>query len=89
MNPERHSIEHWRGLARSHNYRPDCGPYEPAMTFGEIAEAMGTDVKHVYFWYVTGIRKLRENPEALYRLLEVADSLEGERQERLRGKVGL
>lgn len=79
---ERHSVAHWRELAKSHNYRPDMGPYKAAMGFEEIAAVLGTDKQHVYHWYASGIKKLRRNPGALRRLLGIADVLAAERDRR-------
>ena len=73
----------WRNAARAHNYRPNMGDYEPAMTFEEIAAAMGTDRQHVWHWYAQAIRKLRAQPDTLRRLLAMADALAAEREKRL------
>ena len=72
----------WRAKARRHNYRPEAGPYEPAMTFEEIASALATDKQHVWHWYATAIKKLRRHPELLLRLREEASLLEAERARR-------
>jgi hypothetical protein len=75
----------WRELARRHNYKPEMGAYTPAMSFEDIAVVLSTDRQHVWHWYASGIRKLRENPAELRRLLCVANDLERSRQRRLSG----
>jgi len=49
---------------------------EPAMTFAEIATVLGVDKQHVYFWFVSGINKIRKNPEACRRLLNLYEAKE-------------
>lgn len=76
----------WRQLERRHNYRPVMGDYEAAMTFEEIADRLGTDKQHVWHWYATAIKKLRRNPDALLKLLAIADALGAERDKRMRAE---
>ena len=78
----RHSVADFQRMARRHNYKPEMGDYEPAMTFDEIAAALSTDRQHVWLWYVTAIKKLRRSPDVLQRLLGVADELAIERDKR-------
>ena len=77
-----HMIRQWRELEKPHNYRPAMGDYEPAMGFDEIAIALGTDKQHVWHWYKNGIKKLRRNPQELFRLLSIANDLAAEREKR-------
>ena len=47
---------------------------DPAMTFEEIGRVLGVDKRHVYFWFVSGLNKIRKNPEACRRLLELYEA---------------
>jgi hypothetical protein len=79
---ERYSVADFQRMARSHNYKPQMGEYDAAMSFDEIAVALGTDKQHVWHWYATAIRKLRRNPDILHKLLGIADHLAAERDKR-------
>ena len=58
------------------------GDYDAAMTFEEIARALGTDKQHVWHWYASGIKKLRRDPAKLKQLLELANAVATERDSR-------
>jgi predicted transcriptional regulator len=45
----------------------------PAMSFKEIAQVLGTTEKAVVNTYVRAIEKLRKNPEALQDLIELSE----------------
>jgi AcrR family transcriptional regulator len=53
-----------------------------AMTFAEIARAMGTTETAVAYHYKTGMRKLRLYPVLVTRLRSLAADLEDARRER-------
>jgi hypothetical protein len=49
---------------------------DPVMTFSEIATILGVDRQTAYFWFVSGINKIRKNAEARRRLLELYEAKE-------------
>jgi predicted DNA-binding protein YlxM (UPF0122 family) len=50
---------------------------DPAMTFEEIAQALGMKKNNVYDAYVKGMRKLSQHPERLQELQRLVDFRRG------------
>jgi hypothetical protein len=60
----------------------DTGRYEAAMTFEEIAAALGISRQRACSAYISGIRKLRRKGVRLEKLREMARELEQQRDRR-------
>lgn len=62
-----------RGRLMSEKYAKAAGQYDPAMSFEEIGRRLGITKQMAYFFFVSGLKKLRRNPKAT-QLLELAES---------------
>ena len=62
--------------------KANTGEYEGAMTYQEIADALGITKQLVWFYYVNALKKLRRKGVTIRNLLELAGELERERDRR-------
>lgn len=60
----------------SYDGRSNAGKYDAAMTFDEIADALGITRQLVWFYYVSALKKLRRNGVSLRRLHSLAMELD-------------
>lgn len=67
--------------------RPKIARHQAAMTFDEIAQALGTTRQNVWFIYARAIRKLRRHAQACASLRELGGELEACRAQRGRVEV--
>jgi GTP-sensing pleiotropic transcriptional regulator CodY len=56
--------------------KANTGDYEGAMTFQEIADALGITKQLVWFYYVNALKKLRRKGLTLRRLHDLALELD-------------
>jgi hypothetical protein len=57
------------------------------MTFDEIAARTGMSRTNVWAAYISGLRKIRRNPEIIARMIDNARALESERSRRQGAEV--
>ena len=65
-----------KNVLMSQKYPASLARFEPAMSFEEIGRALGIPKQTAYFFFVSGLRKIRRNQEACRRLLELYEAKE-------------
>jgi biotin operon repressor len=54
--------------------------YDPAMSFADIAKALGVSRAQIWFDYVRAIKKIQRNPEIRRRIVQTLRTLDEERR---------
>jgi hypothetical protein len=54
--------------------------YDPAMSFADIAKALGVSRAQIWFDYVRAVKKLQRNPRIRQQIIETLRALDEERR---------